>query len=206
MSETRKKNDGCWIQTYSGGMVWPVATEPGSLRLEDIAHALSLLCRFNGHCKSFYSVAQHSVHVMELVKRRAVYQHTSAKNAVVIARAALLHDAAEAYLGDMVRPLKGVFPGFRETTEHLQYCIVERFCAVPSPEEARTIKICDNQMLAAEARDLMSEPPRPWVELPLPSDWTVVPLAPEEAKKRFRREMLVLWPEGLLEELGEREA
>lgn len=83
-----------WIQTFTGKKVFPFAMTPDQVCIEDIAHALALKCRFTGHCKRFYSIAEHSVRVSWLVRPE-------------VQLAALLHDAAEAYLPDFARPLKG---------------------------------------------------------------------------------------------------
>ncbi|MFG0247924.1 MAG: phosphohydrolase, partial [Phycisphaeraceae bacterium JB051] len=77
-----------WIQTYTGKAFYPLREDPGIIDIRDIAHALSLQCRFNGHCSDFYSVAQHSVHVSEVVPQ-------------AFALWGLLHDAAEAYMSDL---------------------------------------------------------------------------------------------------------
>lgn len=83
-----------WIQTYTGKKMFPLAPKREDICIEDIAHALSMKCRFNGHCNLFYSIAQHSLIVASLVKPE-------------LRLAALLHDAAEAYLPDFCRPIKG---------------------------------------------------------------------------------------------------
>src|SRR5579872_2947230 len=86
-------NNQPWIQTASG-LEFPLF-EPrlDAINIEDIAHGLSMICRFTGQCARFYSVAEHSVHVSHLVPRED-------------AAWGLLHDAAEAYLGDVASPLK----------------------------------------------------------------------------------------------------
>jgi len=82
-----------WIQTISGRKFPLAEPDPNQIDIEDIAHALSMLCRFNGHCTQFYSVAEHSMHVSHEISND-------------LALAGLLHDAAEAYLGDVPSPLK----------------------------------------------------------------------------------------------------
>jgi uncharacterized protein len=85
--------NGAWIQTVTGKQFWPMDAQPEEVDIEDIAHALSLPCRFNGHCKQFYSVAEHSIHVS-----RVVSNENAARG--------LLHDAAEAYLSYIPQPVK----------------------------------------------------------------------------------------------------
>src|SRR5271165_7548492 len=84
---------GDWIQTYTGRVMYPLDPRPEEINIIDIAHALSNLCRFTGHVRTFYSVAEHSVRVS---------QHCDPKDALW----GLLHDASEAYLADMSRPMK----------------------------------------------------------------------------------------------------
>lgn len=92
---------GEWILTFSGERFYPFSPAPEEVKTKDIAHALANICRFNGHTRGFYSVAAHSVHVSRLVPPEFALE-------------ALLHDAAEAYVGDMVRPLKRGLPAFEE--------------------------------------------------------------------------------------------
>ena len=94
---------GTQIQTFTGIGFDPINPDPKLIKIEDIAHALSNQCRFSGHARSFYSVAQHSAHCAEIA--------CLASNAP-LARAMLLHDASEAYLLDMPRPLKKAFPQY----------------------------------------------------------------------------------------------
>lgn len=82
-----------WIQTFTGKKFPLDKPDPALIDIEGIAHALSLLCRFNGHCTRFCSVAEHSVHVAREID-------------LDLAMEGLLHDAAEAYLGDVHSPLK----------------------------------------------------------------------------------------------------
>src|SRR5579885_2784587 len=86
---------GDWIQTYCGVAFYPLDPRPEEILIEDIAHALSMLCRFTGHVKRFYSVAQHCVYVSH---------RCDPKDALW----GLLHDAAEAYLNDISRPVKSL--------------------------------------------------------------------------------------------------
>src|SRR6478735_5347699 len=117
---------GPFLQTVSGRRVNPFDPDPSQLDIGDIARALGNLCRFGGHSRVFYSVAQHSVIVSELVEQRG--------GDVEDVFAALMHDAAEAYLGDMPHPIKHRSPlgaAFREAEAGLEATIRERFKIKP---------------------------------------------------------------------------
>src|SRR5688572_18527016 len=96
MTATSNVRVGDWILTATGRSFWPLDPRADEICIDDIAQALAKVCRFGGHCCDFYSVAQHSVLVAHLVER----SHPQ------LALHALLHDAAEAYLGDFTQPLK----------------------------------------------------------------------------------------------------
>lgn len=160
------------LRTFSGQSVWPLDQDPGDIDLQDIAHALSLLCRFNGHVTRFYSVAQHSVLVSLAVPAE-------------LGLWALLHDASEAYLCDVPRPVKLLpeFQPYRDAEANLQGVINERFGLVGAmPAE---VEVADNLLLAAEIRDLM-----PGL---VDDHWRrragawplVVPIGPERAEAQF---------------------
>jgi hypothetical protein len=145
---------GDWIQTYTGLAIYPLDPRPEEIELLDIARALSHLCRFTGHTKRFYSVAEHSVHCSRIVPpEHALW--------------ALLHDASEAYISDVSRPLKQLeaFAAYREAEQKLQMAICRRFGLSEVQPEAVTQ--ADQIMLAIEARDLLA-PLRPgwekWLE------------------------------------------
>lgn len=132
-----------WIQTRSGLAMHPLAPTPDMLDITDIAHALSMVCRFNGHTRVRYSVAEHSVRVARLVPREDRL-------------AALLHDASEAYLCDVPSPIKPLLPGYAEIEDRLSRVIAEKWGVVyPWPD---TVKAADRLMLHTEAKHLMDDP------------------------------------------------
>lgn len=88
---------GDWMITFTGRRFWPLDPRPEDVSFRDVARALSQICRYGGHSRHYYSVAEHSRLMAEYLERQG---------AVEAARFALLHDAPEAYVGDMVRPLK----------------------------------------------------------------------------------------------------
>lgn len=161
-----------WIQTYVGKQFWPLAPRPEDLDIRDIAHSLSLQCRFNGHCGVFYSVAEHSVRVAEQLPGE-------------LALWGLLHDAAEAYLGDLTRPLKRQAEAqwFNDAEDELLRVIAATFgLAWPMPAAVRA---ADDVLLVTEARDLMVEPPADWRLEAEPLTERIEPLAAAVAESLF---------------------
>ena len=138
-----------WIQTFTGKKFPLDNPDPELIDIEDIAHALSLLCRFNGHCTKFYSVAEHSVHV-------------SREIAPTLAMVGLLHDAAEAYLGDVPSPLKSQLPQFKEFEWKMEQAIGERFGIDPELFKCAELKRADVQLLVNEKAVLMVAEPENW--------------------------------------------
>jgi len=142
---------------------------------EVIAHAIANLCRFTGHTRQFYSVAQHCVIVSELVPEGLALQ-------------GLLHDASEAFIGDVSRPLKAVMddlaPGvLHDIEERIHEVIAKRFkSGFPHDPE---IKAADNVCLATEKRDLMAPASRPWLNMPEPMRRRIDPWGPAKAKRRW---------------------
>lgn len=153
----RQRSAPLWIQTYTGRRFWPLEPRAQDVDIRDIAHALSMKCRFMGHCQVFYSVADHSVRVSELVQR----EH---------ALWGLLHDGAEAFFVDVARPIKHSIPAINTVEDRILKVIAEAFgLDWPVPDK---VEIADTLMLAAELRDLMVEPEVPW---DIDVDWSVVP-------------------------------
>jgi uncharacterized protein len=172
------------IQTVSGRWLDPLAPDPTQIDIGDIAQALANQCRFGGHSRRFYSVAQHSTIVSEACEQRGV----SAAQAL----AALLHDAGEAYLVDLPHPLKHrseLGPPYREAEKLLEEAIRVRFDLVPQPAEMKPI---DRSLLATERRTFASMND-PWPELEgfEPLEVEIDPWDPERARaeflKRFER-------------------
>ena len=128
------------IKTWSGHQFDFINPQPTDVSIRDIAHALSLQCRFNGHCQEFYSVAEHSVEVSKLVA------FLGYDNNVIMT--ALLHDAAEAYIGDIVSPLKKALPDYQRIEARVEEVIAEKYSLeYPFPE---VIHRADKEILAKE--------------------------------------------------------
>jgi 5'-deoxynucleotidase YfbR-like HD superfamily hydrolase len=164
-------NEG-WIQTHSGVRFSPLEPIPETILIQDIAHALSMQCRFSGHVNSFYSVAQHSVGVSYVC---------DAQDALW----GLLHDATEAYLIDVPSPLKrsGKFQEFVKIEATMQTAICKRFGL--EDKEPPSVKKADKLMVVTEARDLMSPLRSDWNNVCEPLPFQIVPLSQPEAKALF---------------------
>jgi len=149
----------------------------------EIAHALSHICRFGGHTREFYSVAQHSVIASRIV---------SQENAL----AALMHDAAEAFIGDVTAPLKLLLPEYQAIEELIHNAIADRF-NLPR-ELPPEVKAADLVLLATERRDLMPQDDETWALIenvdPLPGQ--ILPLHPQAAYQAFINRFTELWEAG----------
>lgn len=138
-------NANDWIMTSTGRKVRPLALRAEDVCIKDIAHALALKCRYGGHCREFYSVAQHSV----LVSRYVPQQH---------ALWGLLHDAEEAYLADIPRPVKPRLKEWPVIAAKVQAVICHRFKL--DEVEPAEVKAIDTAILYDEMKVLM--PPADW--------------------------------------------
>jgi hypothetical protein len=135
------------MQTYTGGAYWPLDPRPEEVRIEDIAAALSKLCRYGGHTIRFYSVAEHSVLV-------------ASKAPAGLQLAALMHDAPESYVTDLIRPIKYNVTGYKEIEQINERCIAERFgLPYPMPSE---IKALDERIITDEKTQVMGPSPFSW--------------------------------------------
>lgn len=161
-----KSNRGPWIHTWGGGRFYYLDPNPEEVFIEDIAHALSLQCRFNGHTTLHYSVAEHSILVSDMV-----YSKT---NDVEVAMAALLHDAAETYIGDVVSPLKTLLTEFKQVEARVEKCVAAKFgLDYPWDEE---IHLADKAVLAMEFRSVA-----PFAD----EDMARAPLSSTNSERRF---------------------
>ena len=171
---------GPYLQTVSGRWVNPFDPDPEQIDLGDIARALANQCRFGGHCRTFYSVAQHCVIVSELIEEEGGTAHD--------ALAALMHDAAEAYLGDLPHPIKHrsqLGAAFRDAEAPLERVIRDRFEIVGSPT---AVKRLDRALLATERRMFSAETWH-WPELAGidPLDLVIEAWSPDDAADAFVR-------------------
>jgi len=163
---------GDWCQTYLGKKFYPLDPRPEDFYIEDIAHALSNLCRFGGHSSEFYTVAQHSVIISDLC---------SPQNALW----GLLHDGMEAYLVDIPRPVKRCLPDYIECEQLVMENMAKAFnLPMPMPKEVKNL---DTYLLTVE-RDLLMKTELDWglvyddlkLDIKIEKFWS-----PEEAKTEF---------------------
>ncbi|MBK5938103.1 hypothetical protein [Halochromatium roseum] len=163
--------DPVHIHTYSGIAFDLRDPRPAMVRLDDIVHSLSLMNRFNGAALFPYSVAQHSLHVAELLPLELRLE-------------GLLHDAAEAYIGDMVSPLKQVMPEYKAVEARISAVVAEVFGLV-YPEPA-AVKQADLAVLAAEREQVLGPSYGPWFkDFPEPAPITIRPRDWLEIKASF---------------------
>jgi uncharacterized protein len=161
-----------WMLTYTKQKVDLVSPVPDAIKIEDIAHALAHICRFNGHCPEHYSVAQHSVYVAQMVPPD-------------LALPALLHDAAEAYIGDMVAPLKQQMRDIHAVEDRIARAIERRFSVFIHPM-APEVKTADLDLLVMEARSLLGvDAVKDW-GIPRPArTFPIYPWPAEIAERHF---------------------
>ncbi|MBB2818965.1 UNVERIFIED_ORG: hypothetical protein GGD59_002210 [Rhizobium esperanzae] len=140
---TRNQRHGDFMQTATGRKFWPMDPRAEEVFIEDIAHSLSLQCRYAGHCLRFYSVAEHSV----LLARHLRWE------GVDVALWALLHDASEAFLVDVPRPVKPYLDGFKAAEAKVMAAVTRRFQL--QAEMPAVVHDADNRIIADELENLV---------------------------------------------------
>ena len=147
-----------YITTYTGKHFDPITPDKNLIDIRDIAHALSLICRGNGHVKTFFSVGQHCINAA----KEAILRGYSDR----IILACLIHDAGEAYLSDVPRPVKPSMPEYNQLEDRLLNMIYEKFLGSPlTEEEQRLVKSVDNDLLYYDLKELLNEV----LDVPAPS-------------------------------------
>lgn len=165
-TETR----GDFIQTFSGIAFYPNDPRADEISIIDIAHALAHQCRYGGHTSRFYSVAEHCVIMWFLVPESVAFE-------------ALMHDAAEAYLVDVPRPIKRYLVGYREMEAKIEAVIAQKFgLSWPWPNVVMEI---DTRILNDERRQLMKGGVLDWAPCGDPLNIAVDCWAPDIAERRF---------------------
>jgi hypothetical protein len=164
---------GGWMQTLTGRKVYPLHLTEEMISIEDIAGSLSKMCRYAGHCEKFYSVAEHCV----LVAKRAPSW---------CKLTALMHDASEAYLVDVPRPLKPFLPGYYEIEDKILATIGRKFGTLyPLPPE---VKALDTAILRDEREQnmaFMDEAPEQWGDVSAALGVTLQFWTPHRARLEF---------------------
>lgn len=179
------------ICTASGVEFDLMAPTPDMVRIEDIAHALSNMPRFAGHTREFYSVAQHTVLVADLVAHAGATLGTPRWHQ----RVAMLHDAAEAYVLDVPTPLKAQLRAYVEIEQRVRAAIFDRFEVYwPHHDLPSAVKSADKLALLIEQRDLMPTVDW-WRKAPQPEHPPITPLAPTAAREAFLARWRQLNPE-----------
>lgn len=164
-----------YIQTYTGKKFYLLNPTEDMIDLKDIAHALSMACRFAGHINKFYSVAEHSVNVARLCRP---------ENRV----AGLLHDASEAYIADIASPFKPFLTNYKELEEGIMKVIAKKFeFQYPFVQDVHT---CDIAQLRAEAKALLNNKPEwayeeRYATPGVPDGFYPSGYTPEQAKQLF---------------------
>ena len=140
-----------YILTYTKIKFFPLDPVKEDIKIEDIAHALSLMTRANGHYRHFYSVAQHSIHCYQEAKSKG--------HSARVQLGCLLHDASESYISDLTRPVKRNLPEYYDIEEKLQRVINDRFgLGDLSDEERKQIEDVDDTLLHYEFQEMMDYP------------------------------------------------
>ena len=158
-----------FMTTFTGRKFHFKDPSPEEICIEDIAHHLSLLCRFTGACRVFYSVAEHGIRVAQLLPKR-------------LQLSGLLHDSPETYINDISRPVK--YSHKLDGTEKIiMEAIIDKYGITPYDPE---VKEADNILCATEGRDLMANTDD-WQPLPEPINLTIEPVSSTTAESRFLR-------------------
>ncbi|WP_197436542.1 phosphohydrolase [Agrobacterium vitis] len=179
IAQGEDRRHGDWMQTYSGRKFWPCDPRPDEIHIEDIAHALSMACRYGGHCNQFYSVAEHSILISHQVRSEDALW-------------GLLHDAAEAYISDIIRPIKPYLNNYKTFETNLMTAICIRFgLPLVTPESVRW---ADEAILGDELNQVMGKPPEPWGLRYRPIGVTIRGLPPRRAEKEFLERFYELAP------------
>lgn len=156
---------GPWLQTASGRKFWPLDPEPLQVVIEDVAHALANTCRFGGATSEYYSVAQHSVYVSQLCESLA----PEGMDANDAALHGLLHDAAEAYMGDLranLKPWLRICPpwfGYGKRLEDFEAVLLDAIyeglgLGKPTADMQALVHRADLLQRTAEVRELLGKP------------------------------------------------
>ena len=166
-----------YIRTYTGKEFYPMDPQPEAIDIRDIAHALSMVCRGNGHVNRFFSVAQHCINCAMEAEARGHSQR--------VILACLIHDASEAYMSDVPRPFKQFLGEYLAQEEKLLEVVYGKLLGSPlTEEEQKILKQIDDDMLYFDLRELLNEPqngPEPEVHIEINYNFTPF----DEVEKKY---------------------
>ena len=175
----KKKTD--WIETFTGKKFYPLEPDKDLIDIEDIAHALSFICRFNGHAPIFYSVAEHSLYCLYIARELNLDKITQLQ--------CLMHDASEAYISDIPRPIKKYLPKYKDYENKLLDFIFEKY-KIPKKMPA-IVKEIDTRMLKTECVQLF-KPKNNWASLDEIKEYSIKLKPIKNSKKLFLKEFFSL--------------
>jgi hypothetical protein len=180
------RNSNNYIETYTGKKFYVLDPHVDDISLVDIAHALSMSCRYTGHCREFYSVAEHSVHVSNMLE--------AAEYDKEICMWGLLHDASEAYLADIASPVKPHLSNYKQLEKSVMEEICKKFSLpIDMPE---VVHYYDMEMLRVEAQALMPSKGLDWQinkeRLNPVTSWKLNCYTPQQAKLAFLERFHIL--------------
>ncbi|CAH2399580.1 conserved hypothetical protein [Mesorhizobium ventifaucium] len=167
--------------TLASGRIFDFLDPHGSdFTIDDVAHGMAHICRYAGQCRDFYSVAEHSLLVCDV--------------AVDCPYEALLHDAAEAFIGDVTRPLKQLLPEYKAIETNVEDAIAKRFGLNRSCRDA--VKTADLSVLAAEQAQVMAPGTDSWAREAgvVPAEVKIRYLSPAVARREFLERFEILRP------------
>jgi hypothetical protein len=167
-----KKYPNAWVQTYTGVKFYPIEPNFKDVYITDIAWSLSHQCRYTGHSNKFYSVAEHCIYVSEQVPQEFKLW-------------GLLHDASEAYLSDIARPVKAFLPSYKVIENKIMEAVCKKFKM--SVDMPTIVKEVDLRILGDEQRQFLPYPPESWTFTgkPLGITFKYNSLTPEEMYYKF---------------------
>lgn len=167
-----------WMQTFQGYVVTIPDIDVEVISIRDISRSLSQQCRYQGHTLFHYSVAQHSLYVADYVE--SINPEFTLE--------ALMHDAAEAYIGDIPRPIKDICPGIRDFEANVEAAVAKKFGLIwpYSYSMECVIKYADLKLLATESIQVMRTPhPKAWDLRVAPLNLEIIPMDMEQAEADF---------------------
>ncbi|MDO4939460.1 MAG: hypothetical protein Q4E54_05800 [Lachnospiraceae bacterium] len=166
----------CKITTYTGLRFNPLEATADDIRIEDIAHALPLICRGNGQVVTFFSVGQHCINCAREAEARGYSRR--------VQMACLVHDASECYLSDVPSPLKQVMPDYRRYESRLLDIIYEKFLGSPiTRDEKALVDLVDEAMLYWDLHTLLQWNERPSVQVSIGLNYDVRPF--DEVEREY---------------------